>query len=167
MGALIPNWRIAVVAVGLFLGAGTAPADEEKVPLDKLPLQPSEKRARGLYKTLIDQAGDLPIATDARFELAELFAQRSEHDAAMQLLTDVLDKEPGPELTEKVRLQIGGVQAAKGNLKGALQQFDAVHFGHLQVRNYARRPMLPNECDGLSRVRGGHRLMPRAGQGQR
>jgi TolA-binding protein len=29
-------------------------------------------------------------------------------------------------LTEKVRLHLGGVQAAKGNIKGALQQFDAV-----------------------------------------
>ena len=97
-----------------------------EMSLDKVPLQPSEKKARGLYKTLIDQAGDLPIATEARFELAELLAQRNEHDAAMQLLNDVLDKEPAPDLTEKIRLCMGGIHAAKGNLKAALQQFDAV-----------------------------------------
>jgi TolA-binding protein len=97
-----------------------------EVPIDKVPLQPAEKKARALYKTLIDQVGDVAIATEARFELAELLAQRNEHDGAIGLLTEVLDKEPGPELTEKVRLRLGGIQAAKGNIKGALQQFDAV-----------------------------------------
>lgn len=94
--------------------------------LDKIPMQPSEKRARGLYKTLIDQVGESPIATEARFELAELLSQRNEHDAALQLLNDVLDKEPSPEMTEKIRLRMGGIHAAKGNVKAALQQFDAV-----------------------------------------
>ncbi|MBI2808985.1 MAG: tetratricopeptide repeat protein [Planctomycetes bacterium] len=97
-----------------------------EVAIDKLPLQPSEKRARDLYKRLIDQAGDIALATEARFELAELLAQRNEHDAAVQLLNEVLDKEPGLDLTEKVRLRMGGIHAAKGNIKGALQQFDAV-----------------------------------------
>jgi TolA-binding protein len=97
-----------------------------EVPLERVPLQPSEKKARGIYRTLIDQVGDLPIATEARFELAEMLAQRNEHDAALQLLNDVLDKEPGPELTEKVRLRLGGIHAAKGNIKAALQQFEAV-----------------------------------------
>src|SRR5207249_11946573 len=96
------------------------------VPLDKVPLQVSEKKARAIYKALIDQVGDIALATEARFELAELLADRGEHDPALALLNEVLDKEPGPELTEKVRLRLGGVHAAKGNLKGALQQFDAV-----------------------------------------
>jgi TolA-binding protein len=38
----------------------------------------------------------------------------------------VLDKEPPAEMTEKIRLRMGVIQAAKGNLKGALAQFDAV-----------------------------------------
>ncbi len=97
-----------------------------EVPLDKLTLQPSEKRARGLYKTLIDQIGDSNIATEARFELAEMLSDRNEHDPAMQLLNDVLDKEPSPEMTEKIRLRMGTIHATKGNLKAALQQFDAV-----------------------------------------
>ena len=97
-----------------------------EVPLDKVPLQPSEKRARGLYKLLIDQTGDAAIATEARFELAELLSQRNEHDPAIALLTDVLDKEPSPDMTEKVRLWLGGIQAAKGNIKAALTQFNAV-----------------------------------------
>jgi cellulose synthase operon protein C len=97
-----------------------------EVALDKVPLQPSEKKARDLYRALIEQVGDLPIATEARFELAELLSDRNEYDPAMQLLSDVLDKEPSPEMTEKIRLRMGGIQAAKGNLKAALQQFDAV-----------------------------------------
>jgi tetratricopeptide (TPR) repeat protein len=55
-----------------------------------------------------------------------LLSDRNEYDPAIQLLTDVLDKEPSPEMTEKIRLRMGGIQAAKGNLKAALQQFDAV-----------------------------------------
>ncbi len=95
-------------------------------PLDKVPLQPAEKKARGLYRTLVDAFPDLAIATEARFELAELLAQRHEHDEAVKLLNDVLDKEPSQELTEKIRLRMGAIQAAKGNLKGAIAQFDAV-----------------------------------------
>jgi cellulose synthase operon protein C len=97
-----------------------------EVPLDKVPLQASEKRARALYKTLIDQVGDVAIATEARFELAEILAQRNEHDAAVLLLNEVLDKEPALDMTEKIRLRLGGIHAAKGNIKAALQQFDAV-----------------------------------------
>jgi tetratricopeptide (TPR) repeat protein len=68
----------------------------------------------------------LPISVEARFELAEMFADRHENDAALKLLNEVLDKEPSVELTEKVRIRQGVIQAAKGNLKGALAQFDAV-----------------------------------------
>jgi TolA-binding protein len=97
-----------------------------ETPIDKLPLQPSEKRARGLYKMLIDQAGDINLATEARFEFAEMLADRMEHDAALGLLNEVLDKEPSPEMTEKIRLRMGTIHSAKGNVKAALQQFDAV-----------------------------------------
>lgn len=97
-----------------------------EVSLDKVPLQASEKRARTIYKTLIDSVGDLTIVTEARFELAEMLAQRNEHDGALALLNEVLDKEPSVDMTEKIRLRLGSIHAAKGNLKGALQQFDAV-----------------------------------------
>jgi len=48
------------------------------VPIDKVPLQSSEKKARGLYQVVIDAFPDLPLASEARFELAELLAQRNE-----------------------------------------------------------------------------------------
>ena len=52
-----------------------------EVPLDKVPVQAAEKEARGLYRTLVDSFADLPLATEARFELAELLAERDENDA--------------------------------------------------------------------------------------
>jgi TolA-binding protein len=104
--------------------AGKLPLPE--VALDKVPQQPSEKKARFLYKTLVDSFPDVPLASEARFELAEMLAQRGEHDEAAKLLNEVLDKEPSAELTEKIRLQLGVIQAAKGNAKGAMTQFDAV-----------------------------------------
>lgn len=108
------------------MGATAAKLPLPAVPLDKVPLQPAEKQARGVYKGLIERFGDVPLSVDARFELAELLADRGEHDAAVALLNDALDKEPSPELTEKVRLRLGVVHAAKGNLKGAMAQFEAV-----------------------------------------
>jgi TolA-binding protein len=96
------------------------------VGIEQTPLQPSEKKARGYYQSLIDQFGDVPLSVDARFELAELLAQRDEFDAASALLSEALDREPGVDLTEKIRLRQGTILAAKGNLKGALAQFDAV-----------------------------------------
>lgn len=108
------------------LGAGASKAPPPLVTLDQVPLQPAEKKAMGLYRSLVDQFADLPLAVEARFELAELMAQRNEHEGALKLLGEALDKEPAQELTEKVRLRIGTLHAAKGNLKGALAQFDAV-----------------------------------------
>jgi TolA-binding protein len=118
--------KAAVAEMVKKLGAGAAKLPPPEVPLDKIPLQPAEKHARGLYKSLIDQFGDVPLAVDARLELAELLAQRSEYDAAQSLLSEALDKEPNVDLTEKIRLRLGTIHAAKGNLKGALAQFEAV-----------------------------------------
>ncbi|HEX3313233.1 MAG TPA: tetratricopeptide repeat protein, partial [Gemmataceae bacterium] len=97
-----------------------------EVPLTMIPIQPEEKAARAEYKTLIDQVGDAPLSIDARFELAEMLAQRDEEAPALALLSDALDKEPPVELTEKIRLRIGSIQGAKGNVKAALAQFEAV-----------------------------------------
>ena len=102
-----------------------APAAPE-IPLTAIPVQPSEQKARAAYGTLIAAFADLPLATDARFELAELLADRGEHDPAIKLLNEALDKEPPADLTEKVRLRLGGCYAAKKDVKQALAQFEAV-----------------------------------------
>ncbi len=95
-----------------------------EVPLTLVPLQPAEKEARKHYEALIEASADLPINADARFELAELLSERGEHDAAIKLLRKALDKEPAPELTEKVRLRLGDCLLRKGDTKAALAQFE-------------------------------------------
>jgi TolA-binding protein len=97
-----------------------------EVPPAEVPLQPSEQKARGDYQALIASFPDLPLAGDARFELAELYAERNDHDTAIRMLREALDKEPPPELGDKVRLRLGAALAAKGDNKAALAQFTAV-----------------------------------------
>jgi TolA-binding protein len=92
----------------------------------KKEMPPAEKKARTLYQTLIADFGDLSLANDARLELAELLIGRGEHEAAGKLLEQTLDKEPPPELTDKVKLQLGVCRAAQGDLKAALDLFTGV-----------------------------------------
>jgi TolA-binding protein len=89
-------------------------------------VQPAEQKARSLYQALIAGFPELPIALEARFELAELHAERDEFDPAVKLLTETIDKEPPPELTSKVRLRLGACLAAQKKPEQALAQFDAV-----------------------------------------
>lgn len=97
-----------------------------EVPLKVIPVQPAEKKAWAHYKSLIADFADVPLANEARFELAEMLTQRTLYDDAEKLLSEALDKEPPAELTEKVRLRLGTVYAAKGDRKAALAQFNAV-----------------------------------------
>src|SRR5205814_723663 len=62
----------------------------------------------------------------SRLELAEMHARRDEHDAAIKLLNDALDREPPPELEERIRLRFGASLVAKNDPKGAFQQFASV-----------------------------------------
>jgi TolA-binding protein len=107
---------------------GQPPVDisPPEVPLPDVPLQPAEQKARGQYQSLIAGFPDLPLATDARFELAELLAEREDYDGALKLLNEGLDKEPPAELADKFRLRLGECYAAKGDPKKALAQFDTV-----------------------------------------
>src|SRR5947209_14403105 len=86
-----------------------------------------------------------PPPRSTLFPYTTLF--RSEHDAAVKLLKDALDREPGPELTEKVKLRLGVCLAAKGDTKGALGQLEPIarneksprseeHTFELQSRQY-------------------------------
>lgn len=108
--------------------AGKPPAvvQAPDIPLSKVPLQPSEQKARGFYQALIATFSDLPLSFDARFELAELHAERDEFEPALKLLAEGLDKEPPAELADKIRIRLGVCHAAKKDIKSALAQFDAV-----------------------------------------
>jgi TolA-binding protein len=96
------------------------------VPLEQVPLQPSEQKTRAQYQALIQAFPDLPLAATAAFELAELFAQRKEFDQAVQYLVASLDREPPEELTEQLRIRLGDVFLRQGKHAEALAQFEAV-----------------------------------------
>jgi TolA-binding protein len=115
------------------------------VPLSAVPLQQGEKDVRGFYTLLINDFPDITINADARFELAELLSERAEHDAAIKLLRDALDKEPPPELTEKVRLRLGAALLAKGDAKAAQGQFQAV-ANNVKGPHYAQALYRLGEC---------------------
>jgi tetratricopeptide (TPR) repeat protein len=112
------------LAKTLKLDLSKFPAPE--VPLKDVPVQPAEEKARAAYRTLIGEFPDLPLATEGRFELAELLAGRGDNAQALKLLSEGLDKEPPAELADKFRLRLGAAQAARGDVKAALAQFDAV-----------------------------------------
>src|SRR5262249_50468424 len=84
-----------------------------EVLLSAVPVQPSEAEARNQYQALIEAFPDLAINADARFELAEMLSERGEHDNAIKLLREALDKEPNQDLTDKVRLRLGACLQAK------------------------------------------------------
>jgi TolA-binding protein len=95
-----------------------------KLPAGKL--GQAEPKARTLLAALIEAFPDLPLANDARLELSELLTERSDAETALKLLNDALDREPPPELTDRVRVQMGTCNLVKGDTKAALAQFDAV-----------------------------------------
>jgi TolA-binding protein len=97
-----------------------------RVPLKMVPLQPAETQTRKLYQTLIADFPDLALNADARFDLAELLGERGEHAEAIKLLQDALDKEPPPELTDKIRVRLGDCLLRKGDAKAALAQFEPI-----------------------------------------
>src|SRR5262249_36009 len=67
-------------------------------PPDQVPPQPAETKTRALYQTLIAEFPDLPLSSLARLELGELLAERNEHEAAIKVFSEALDKEPPQEL---------------------------------------------------------------------
>src|SRR5262249_18357698 len=79
------------------------------VPLAKVPFQPQEKKAHAAYQALVAAFPDAPLATDARFELAELYADRDQHEDAIKLLSEGLDPGPPPDLPKKILLLLAPI----------------------------------------------------------
>jgi TolA-binding protein len=121
-------WAYRILAAAEVAAAGGARRDEPRaeIPVAKVSVQPAERKARALYQELIAAFPDLPLANDARLELAEVYAERAEYDAAMPLLQETLVKEIPPELADKVRLRLGACLERRGDAKAALEQFDVV-----------------------------------------
>jgi tetratricopeptide (TPR) repeat protein len=111
----------------------TAPAGQPppqvpapEVPLSKVAWQPSELKLRALYESLLAAFPDLPLAIEARLELAELLALREDYPAAIKLLDEALDKEPPADMTDRLHLSLGMCHTARGDFKTAQRQFEAI-----------------------------------------
>jgi tetratricopeptide (TPR) repeat protein len=102
-----------------------------EIPRVTIPVQPAEAKCRAVYESLITQISDLLISVEARFELAEMLAERDENDPAIKLLKDAIDKEPSDkqpsqELTDKMRVRLGACLAAKKQYRDAIEKLEAV-----------------------------------------
>jgi TolA-binding protein len=97
-----------------------------ELALTAVPLQPAEAQARAQYRALLAAFPNGALHTDARFELAELLAERGEHDAAVKLLEEALHRKPFGELANRIHLRLGDVLLRKGDARGALAQLNPV-----------------------------------------
>lgn len=113
-------------------GQPVPPVRLPDLPASAVPLQPHEQKARDFLKALVASDTDALLAQHARLELAELHSQRDEHAPAIPLLKEALDKEPPPELADRVRLRLGSCLLATDDIRGAFAQFDAVVQGQRQ-----------------------------------
>ncbi len=97
-------------------GQSTPAVALPEVDVRDVPVQPAETQARLVYRNLIAVFPDSSINADARFELAEVLAQRNEHDEAVKLLQGALEgeKEPSAELTDRIKVRLASCLLDRG-----------------------------------------------------
>jgi len=101
--------------------------DPPDVPLSDIPLQPAETKARAAYAALIAAQPELlPLAAQARLELAELLAQRGDHRGAVAQLKQAIDQEPANDVSARIGLRLSDCLFALGDDAGAMRQLDRV-----------------------------------------
>jgi len=109
-------------------GTKAAPVPMPEIPLSAVPVQPGEQRTQQAYRTLIVEYPETLLSIEARFEQAELQAERGQHDAACKLLRTALDVEPNDnkipstELLDRIRIRLGACLMAKKEPKEALEK---------------------------------------------
>jgi len=97
-----------------------------EIPLSAISIRLTERAAHAHYKRLIAAAPAAALAIRARLELAEMYAQRANHVAALELLAKALEKDPPPELAEQIRLRLAEALLARNDVKSALPHVQAV-----------------------------------------
>lgn len=91
-----------------------------------LPMSAGEKKARDAYRKLIDAAPAAALSVQARYELAELCANRKEYDVALDLLASALENGATADMAERVKLRVAACLLAKNDPISALVQCRAV-----------------------------------------
>ncbi len=86
------------------------------------------EKGRAAYEALIAAQPDLlPLAAQARLELAELRLQRGEPmAAAVALLKQALDQEPAADLSARLGLRLADCFFTAGDEAGAMRQLDRI-----------------------------------------
>ncbi len=97
-----------------------------EVPLATIPVRLTESAACQQYEELIAAAPQDALAVQARFELAEMHADRGNHDSAVKLLAEVLGISPPPALAQQIRLRMAACLLARNDPKGALAHLQAL-----------------------------------------
>lgn len=102
-----------------------------EIDAGKLPLVRAQTSAFDVYKQLVTEFPETALAVEARLEWAEMLAERYDHEGAVKLLKDALDKEPSDqpvaaELLERIRLRLGASLFELKQFAPAAAQFDAV-----------------------------------------
>jgi TolA-binding protein len=62
------------------------------------------------------------LASQARFEMAELLSQRGEIDSALALMATALENQPPKELTQRIKIRVAAALLAKNNPEPAMAQ---------------------------------------------
>jgi len=86
----------------------------------------ARRAAQEQYRRLIGASPADPLAVRARLELAETLSSQGEHDGALALLAEALEKGPPRELADMVRLRIADSSLAKQDVEGALPHIAAL-----------------------------------------
>jgi TolA-binding protein len=104
-----------------------------------------EAQALARYRELISAFPDLPLNAHARLELAELLGQRREHDEEATVLQGALEgeKEPSPEMTDKIKLRLAACLLDRGSAKRPADKKD------LEAALEQLQPLLANEKSPL------------------
>ncbi|MEI6210460.1 MAG: tetratricopeptide repeat protein [bacterium] len=108
--------------------AGQAPAAirEPEIPLSQVAPPLSERTAIEYYERLVKAASDAPLAAQARLELGELYASRSQYKPAALVLGAALTGQPSPEILPQIRVRLAAVLLGLQEPKAALAQAEVV-----------------------------------------
>ena len=101
-----------------------------EIALSELPVQPSEKKAQETYQRVLSAGAATvegqALASQARFEMAELLSQRGDIDGAIALLATALEDHPPTPLAQRIKVRVAAALLAKNNPQPALLQLKPI-----------------------------------------
>ncbi len=97
-----------------------------EIPLVQLPATEGERQAAAQYSAWIKAAPESPLSVAARWELAGMLFTREKFGEAINLLNDARDKDPSPEMDDKLLLLLGRCLLGKMDYTAALDKFEGL-----------------------------------------